>query len=56
MIVAYEYVHVQISPMLFCVDVLITQYFLKQSAYRNRGLLLYRYCDVSSYKVFKRFL
>ena len=28
MSVAYEYVHVQISPMLFCVDVLITQYFL----------------------------
>jgi len=26
MIVAYEYVHVQISPMLFCVDILITQY------------------------------
>ena len=30
--VAYTYVHVQISPMLFCVDVLITQ-----STYRNRG-------------------
>ena len=27
MIVAYEYVHVHISPMPFCVDVLITQYF-----------------------------
>jgi len=27
MIVAYEYEHVQISPMLFCLDVLITQYF-----------------------------
>jgi len=27
MIVAYEYVHMQISPMVFCVDVLITQYF-----------------------------
>jgi len=27
MIVAYECVHVQISPMLFCVDVLITHYF-----------------------------
>jgi len=27
LIVAYEYVHVQISPMLFCVDVLITLYF-----------------------------
>ena len=27
MIVSYGYVHVQISPMLFCVDVLITQYF-----------------------------
>ena len=24
---AYEYVHVDISPMLFCVDVLLTQYF-----------------------------
>jgi len=48
--VAYEYVHVQISPMLFCVDVLITQYFLKQSAYINRGLFLGRCCDVSSYK------
>ena len=27
MIVAYEYVHLQISPMLFYVDVLIKQYF-----------------------------
>jgi len=27
MSVAYEYVHVQIPPMLFCLDVLITQYF-----------------------------
>jgi len=35
MIVADEYVHVQIWPMLFCIDVLITQ-----SAYRNRGLFL----------------
>jgi len=39
MTVAYEYVHVHVSTLLFCVDVLITQYFLKkQSAYRNRGL------------------
>ena len=29
MIVAYEYVHVQISPMLFYVDVLIKQHFKK---------------------------
>ena len=60
MIVAYEFVHVKISPMLFCVDVLITQYlitqyflkqyFVKQSAYINRGLFLGRYCDVSLYK------
>jgi len=55
MIVAYEFVHVKVSPMLFCVDVLITQYlitqyFLKQSAYINRGLFLGRYCDVSLYK------
>jgi len=28
MIVAFEYVHMHISPMTFCVDVLITQYFL----------------------------
>jgi len=28
LIVAYEYVHVQISSKLFCVDVLIPQYFL----------------------------
>ena len=27
MIVAYEYVHMKISPKLFCVDVLIKQYF-----------------------------
>jgi len=27
MIVAYEFVHVHVSTMLFCVDVLITQYF-----------------------------
>jgi len=27
MTVAYEYVHVQISPMLLCVDVLITENF-----------------------------
>ena len=50
MSVAYEYVHVQISHMLICVDVLITQSFLKQSAYIDRGLSLGRYCDVSSYK------
>jgi len=37
MIVAHEYVHVQISPILFCVEVLITV-LLKQFAYRNRGL------------------
>jgi len=45
MIITYEYVHVQISPMLFCVDVLIIK-----SAYRNRGLFLGRYCDVSAYR------
>ena len=50
MIVPYEFVHVHVSTMLFCVDVLITQYFLKQSAYINRGLFLGRYCDVSSYR------
>jgi len=27
MIVAYEYVHVEISPMLLCVDVMITENF-----------------------------
>jgi len=51
MIVPYEFVHVHVSTMLFCVDVLITQYFLKQSAYINR-LFLGRYCDVSSYDIY----
>ena len=44
MIVTYEYVHVQISPMLFCFDNTV---LLKQSTYR--GLVLGRYCDVLSY-------
>jgi len=25
--VTYEYVHMHVLPMLFCIDVLITQYF-----------------------------
>jgi len=38
MLVAYEFVQVHVSIMFFSVDVLITQSFLKQPAYRNREL------------------
>jgi len=27
MIVAFEYVHVQVSPLLLCLEILITHYF-----------------------------
>jgi len=59
MLVVYEYVHMQIKagPVVIypnshaflcrCFDNTV---LLKQSAYRNRGLFLGRYCDVLSYK------
>jgi len=50
MIVAYEFVHVQISPMLFLRRCFDNTVLLKQSAYRNRTVLG-RYCDVSSYNI-----
>ena len=48
MVVAYEDVNVQSSPMLFCVDVLITQYF-QNSPLTEIEDCLGKYCDVSSY-------
>mgnify|MGYP000165099964 CR=1 FL=1 len=51
-IVAYEYVHAH-AFLRRCFDNTV---LLKQSAYRNRGLSLGRYCEVSSYNiVFKRY-
>ena len=48
MIVAYEYVQISHAFLRRCFDNTV---LLKQCAYRNRGLFLGRYCDVSSYTI-----
>jgi len=46
-IVAYEYVQCKFHPC-FLLRCFYSTVLLKQSAYRNRGLFLGRYCDISS--------